>query len=401
MRIDIPEDAQSIITTLEDFGFEALIAGGAVRDSLMNRIPHDWDICTNATPEQTLKVFKNTVSMFGEWEIRTTDTGLAHGTVTIYVDGEDYEVTTYRVDGEYSDNRHADSVSFVKNLLEDLSRRDFTINAMAYSHESGLIDPFNGLQDIQDGIIRAVGDPNTRFQEDALRMMRTIRFAAKLGFEIEETTYQAIIDNAELIRNVSMERITSEFLQIIESDNPQDISLLFYCGIMKFLVPMLRIDEQLHKISECSETNVRLAFVFNTDHKNLMEYMKFPSVQIQSVLNIRRGLQFGVCNDREGIRRMLNFMGKRVFFQVLRLRTGLGQDMSWQDSEARDIFRFKEPYCLSDLAINGRNLIELGMDEGQEIGEMLDYLLETVIVAPETNTVDDLVRIVEGVLENE
>ena len=174
-RVDIPTDANKLIHTLQSHGYSAYVVGGCVRDSILGRKPHDWDICTSATPEQTMEVFK---------KYHVLPTGLQHGTVTVMLNGVGYEITTYRIDGEYEDSRHPKEVIFTSNLIEDLSRRDFTINAMAYNDEEGLIDPFEGLSDIENKVVRCVGKPEDRFNEDALRMLRAIRFACQLGLEI-------------------------------------------------------------------------------------------------------------------------------------------------------------------------------------------------------------------------
>ena len=192
MIIDLPKNVKKIIESLNEHGFEGFAVGGCVRDSLLNKIPTDWDITTNALPADIKKIFK-----------KTFDTGIAHGTVTVLMDGVGYEITTYRIDGDYTDGRHPDSVSFSKNLSEDLCRRDFTVNAMAYSPQKGIVDLYKGREDLQKGIIRAVGDAGKRFDEDALRMLRAIRFASQLGFEIEDNTFEAIKQKAKLLVNVS------------------------------------------------------------------------------------------------------------------------------------------------------------------------------------------------------
>ena len=199
MIIDLPKNVENIIERLKEHGFEGFAVGGCVRDSLLNKTPTDWDITTDALPADMKKIFK-----------KTFDTGIAHGTVTVLMDGVGYELTTYRIDGNYSDGRHPDSVSFSKNLSEDLCRRDFTINAMAYSHNKGIVDLFGGRKDLQNGVIRAVGDAKKRFDEDALRMLRAVRFAAQLGFKIDDDTFAAIREKAKLLSKVSKERIFVE-----------------------------------------------------------------------------------------------------------------------------------------------------------------------------------------------
>ena len=200
ININLPEDVKKIIRTIEENGFEAYAVGGCVRDSILGREPDDWDITTSARPEQVKSFFKKTI-----------DTGIKHGTVTVMINHVGYEVTTYRIDGEYKDGRHPESVEFSAKLVDDLKRRDFTINAMAYNESHGFVDEFNGISDLNNKVIRCVGDSVERFSEDALRMMRAIRFSAQLGFEIEQSTYNAIVKLAPSIKQVSMERVHLAF----------------------------------------------------------------------------------------------------------------------------------------------------------------------------------------------
>ena len=204
--MQINKNAEKLIRQLNNQGYEAFIVGGCVRDYLLGLTPHDTDICTNALPEQTKKCFE---------AYRTFDTGIKHGTISVVCGGEVYEITTYRIAGDYSDNRHPDSVSFTRNINEDLRRRDFTVNAMAYNAEYGLVDPYGGKNDLKDKIIRCVGNPDTRFNEDALRILRALRFASVYGFSIEENTSKSIFKNADLLKNIATERVISEFLKLI------------------------------------------------------------------------------------------------------------------------------------------------------------------------------------------
>ena len=230
MRIEIPEGAQRIIETLHRSGHRAYVVGGCVRDSLLLRVPVDWDICTSSLPEETLECLN------AENIIKN---GLKHGTVTVRVDGENYEITTFRTDGEYLDNRHPESVTFVRNLKEDLARRDFTMNALAYSNSRGLQDCFDGLKDIENGMIRCVGSPGRRFGEDALRILRALRFASVLGFEIEKKTAKSIHKNAYLLKNISVERIMSEFVRILCGKNVGRV-LLEYADVVGEILPEVR-----------------------------------------------------------------------------------------------------------------------------------------------------------------
>ena len=226
MQIKIPQNVEKIIKTLEAAGFEAYAVGGCVRDSLLGRTPNDWDITTSALPEDVKGLFR-----------KTFDTGIKHGTVSVLLDQTVYEVTTYRIDGEYDDSRHPKNVVFTKSLSEDLKRRDFTINAMAYNPSSGIVDLFNGREDIEKKIIRCVGDPNERFGEDALRIMRAVRFAAQLSYDIDKETAEAIKKLAPTLENISAERKREELLKIILSDNPGYLMKAYELGITKVIFP--------------------------------------------------------------------------------------------------------------------------------------------------------------------
>ena len=224
MKTEIPAEAERILQMLNERGYEAYIVGGCVRDMILGRQPEDWDITTNALPAQVKSVFR-----------RTVDTGIQHGTVTVMMKGHGYEVTTYRIDGEYSDGRHPDRVAFTPSLAEDLKRRDFTINAMAYNRTTGLVDLFAGREDLKRGIIRCVGNPMERFGEDALRILRAIRFSAQLGFSIEEETGQAIRALAPSLAKVSRERVQAELTKLLLSSSPEKIRLVYDMGAAPYV----------------------------------------------------------------------------------------------------------------------------------------------------------------------
>ena len=228
MKIQLPEKVKFIIDTITAAGFEAFAVGGCIRDSILGREPNDWDITTSAKPEQVKALFR-----------RTIDTGIAHGTVTIMLDKEGFEVTTYRIDGEYEDSRHPKEVTFTSNLIEDLKRRDFTINAFAYNETTGLVDAFEGLKDIENGVIRCVGDAKERFTEDALRILRAIRFSAQLGYEIEESTKEGIRLLAGNLRHISAERIQVELTKLLTSPHPDYIRVAYETGVTAVILPEL------------------------------------------------------------------------------------------------------------------------------------------------------------------
>ncbi len=251
MNFQVPEKVNEIINVLMSHGFEAYAVGGCVRDMVLGRTPQDWDITTSATPVEVKKIFK-----------RTVDTGIAHGTVTVLLDKEHYEVTTYRLDGEYEDNRHPKEVSFTSSLAEDLKRRDFTINAMAYNETEGFVDLFGGMEDIQRGVIRCVGSAQERFDEDALRILRAVRFSAQLDFMIEEETMRAIATKAENLNNISAERIREELTKLILSDHPDRLRLLYEVGITRVILPefdamMVTEQKNIHHIYTVGEHTIR------------------------------------------------------------------------------------------------------------------------------------------------
>ena len=230
MTLNIPSKAKTIITLLENAGFEAFCVGGAVRDSIMGLNPTDWDITTSASPEDTVMVFK---------DYKTVDTGLKHGTLTVVIDKTPFEVTTYRVDGDYNDNRHPENVHFTKELSDDLSRRDFTVNALAYNDKTGLVDLYDGQEDIYNSIIKTVGAPSARFQEDGLRIMRALRFASVLGFTIESETAKAIHDNKDLLKNISAERLAVELSKLVCGKNAFNI-LTEYWDVLSVFIPEIK-----------------------------------------------------------------------------------------------------------------------------------------------------------------
>lgn len=251
MEFQIPEKVQYIIDTLTNNGFEAYVVGGCVRDVILGKNPEDWDITTSAKPQDVKRVFR-----------RTVDTGIAHGTVTVLLDKEHYEVTTYRLDGIYEDNRHPKEVSFTSDLREDLKRRDFTINAMAYNPRDGIIDMYGGMDDLNNRLIRCVGNAKERFDEDALRLLRAVRFSAQLDFKIEEATKEAIKTKAELLRNISAERIRVELTKLLISDNPDRLRDLYELGISKVILPefdrmMVTEHKNIHHAYSVGEHTIR------------------------------------------------------------------------------------------------------------------------------------------------
>lgn len=268
MTVQIPEKVEQILSILMKNGYEAYAVGGCVRDSILGRKPEDWDITTSAKPEQVKALFHHTI-----------DTGIQHGTVTVMLEKEGFEVTTYRIDGEYEDSRHPKTIEYTSNLKEDLRRRDFTINAMAYNSKDGLVDIFGGIEDLNQGIIRCVGDGRERFSEDALRILRAVRFAGQLGFFIEENTKEAIVEMAPTLKNISAERIRTELDKLLTAKNPQLLKLASTTGICKVVLPefdrMLKQEQNNpHHIYNVGDHCIKAVMVLNEEYKNSPEYDK-------------------------------------------------------------------------------------------------------------------------------
>lgn len=384
MQIQIPHRVEQIIETLNQHGYEAYAVGGCVRDTLLNRIPEDWDITTSARPEQVKALFR-----------RTIDTGIQHGTVTIMDGKEGYEVTTYRIDGEYEDGRHPNTVEFTSDLLEDLKRRDFTINAMAYSHQTGIVDAFDGVKDLQQGIIRCVGNAAERFTEDALRVLRAIRFSAQLNFAIEPSTREAIESLAPGIAKVSKERIQIELSKILLSDHPQNLKDVYKTGISQYVsrafaaIPWesLRIPPSLPQ-----EKYVRwaafLRLVTPNQAVEVLKDLKLDNDTIAKVKTLVTWSGIPISADFVTIRKSMSEMEPEVWDSLLLLNE-CNDDLRELTSKIRS-----DGDCLSlkDLAVNGQDLIAAGIKPGKEIGMILEQMLNDVLEHPEENQKEVLLK---------
>ena len=430
MRIELPDHVKFILDTLKRNGYEGYAVGGCVRDALLGRVPQDWDITTNAKPLQVKDLFR-----------RTIDTGLQHGTVTIMLDHIGYEVTTYRIDGEYEDGRHPKEVSFTGSLSEDLKRRDFTINAMAYNETEGLVDLFGGREDLEKGVIRCVGAPRERFTEDALRMMRAIRFSAQLGFEIEKQTMDAIRGLADTIQKISAERIQTELLKTLTSAHPQTVRLFYETGLSSHFLPELdRMMETgqnnphhcysvgehtLHSLSEVPEDKVlRLTMLLHDvakpgckttdeagiDHfhghptqgaelaKKVLRRLKLDNETIARVTQLIRWHDDNPPLSERNVRRAICRVGTAQYPDIFAVKRA---DIRAQSNYKKvEKLRYVDDYeavykqileknqCLSikELAIDGSDLLAAGVPQGKAIGEKLQGLLELVLEQPERNT---------------
>ena len=433
----MPEKAKYIIDTITNAGYEAYVVGGCVRDFILGREPMDWDITTSARPEQTKALFA-----------RTIDTGLQHGTVTVMLGGEGFEVTTYRVDGVYEDSRHPKEVIFTPNLEEDLKRRDLTINAMAYNHERGLVDLFGGMDDMKAGIVRCVGNPRERVEEDALRMMRAIRFAAQLGYDMDEGTLEAIKILAHTLDRISAERIQAELVKMLLSPHPDYLRTAYLCGMTKVFFPEFdramateqrhphhcyNVGEHiLHSLGYVDADKVlRLTMLFHDIGKpkvvteeegvthfycheavsagmaeDIMRRLKFDNDTIQKVCKLVRYHDYG-NGSKPGIRTMrraLNKIGEDAFpelFAVKRADVSAQSDYLRQEKMEK-IRQWEKLYeevkarnqCVSlkNLEVKGADLIQIGWKPGKELGEMLQKLLALVLDYPEYNNREKLLE---------
>ena len=425
----IPAPVRQLLAALRQAGYKAYPVGGCVRDLLRGVPPHDWDITTSAKPQQVKAIFP-----------RTVDTGIQHGTVTVLMDKEGFEVTTYRIDGEYEDARHPKDVIFTSNLLEDLKRRDFTINAMAYNDETGLVDAFDGIADLKTKRIRCVGDPTERFTEDALRMMRAVRFAAQLGFTIEDATRQAICDMSENLAKISAERIQVELVKLVTSDHPEEMKTIYDTGIAAVILPefctMMETEQHNphhiytvgeHTIRSMQEIRpdkvLRLTMLFHdvakpvcrTEDENAIHHFHgHPEVGAEMTRKILRRLKFDndtirkvtalirAHDDRpplkdRAVRRAIFRNGVELYPEIFEVKRAdiMAQSSFLQQEKLLYVDRYEHMYqqileqqqCLSlkDLSVNGSDLIAKGIKPGKEIGAILHEMLDKVLEEPEVN----------------
>lgn len=408
--MELPENVRNIISTIEKNGCEAYAVGGCVRDTLMGKTPSDWDITTSALPMQVK-------SMFG----RTVDTGLKHGTVTVMIGKTGYEVTTYRIDGEYKDGRHPESVEFALNLVEDLKRRDFTINAMAYNDKNGLVDEFDGRGDLERKVIRCVGNPMERFTEDALRMMRAIRFSAQLSFDIHPDTYDAINKLSDTIKQVSMERIQVELTKTLLSDNPEKAELFYSTGIFAAVLPEIsRIFEGRYRqnalcmVRFTENTPVlRYAALMNSlepeEARSVLRRLKMDNHTVDSVTAIVANSKGKIDENEPAIREALNRFGKDLMNNLLIHAEALakakeettGVMLPGTHSHIVAVRKMMEGiidrgdcFTIKDLDITGNDLIEYGMS-GSQIGRTLNELLHVVMDNPKLNDKATLIAMLD------
>lgn len=409
ISIAIPKDVEHIIYVLEKNGHEAFAVGGCVRDAIMGRVPHDWDITTSAKPEEVKALFK-----------RTIDTGIQHGTVTVLENHIGYEVTTYRIDGTYSDGRHPEKVTFTSNLVEDLKRRDFTINAMAYNHRVGVVDAFGGIDDLQHGIIRCVGVATERFTEDALRILRAIRFSAQLDFSIESDTARAITALAANLTKISRERIQTELDKLLTSDHPDRITLVNTYGLGQYIFEgssMLSTSDdagyqQISHIMTSLPADHYLRFatllIYEDQPKQVLKKLKFDNNTIDICGRLSAIKSVALPTDKPSLRRAIVKYGRDIFdgyaFTFLEALQSAG---SYQLLSYDELTYTKQLYgeiitdgdCISikDMAIDGGDLIALGVPQGKALGHILNTLFEKVLDDPTLNDRETLLALVSPV----
>lgn len=385
MELQINSGAGKIVEQLEKAGYEAYVVGGCVRDALMGIPPKDWDITTSARPEQVKAIFP-----------KTFDTGIEHGTVSVWDGHEAYEVTTYRVDGTYTDHRRPDHVAFTSQLYEDLARRDFTINAMAYHPTRGLIDYFQGQQDLKAGIIRCVGDPKERLEEDALRMLRAIRFAARLQFRIDSSTFRAIQEKAAGLFYVSRERVADELNKTLLCQHPFGLRQIVEAGLYPWIC------QEFYHQSEpqadfaapaavSAEKSLRWAALLypmgsQTAGKVLKE-LKFDNATQRDTVRLLQYLPAALPQDGRSMRHFLHELGTEYFPGLCELKIAAKQQTEEEIASVWTIYEAERNQCvtLRQLAVDGRDLIGAGAQTGKELGGALNHLLRVVMDQPEMN----------------
>lgn len=448
MEIHIPTGARKIIARLEQHGYEAYIVGGCVRDSLMGKRPSDWDICTSARAEEMMALFEDK---------RVIPTGIQHGTLTILAEDGAYEVTTFRIDGEYLDHRHPKSVAFTRELAEDLSRRDFTINAMAWHPERGLIDLFGGVEDLRDRLVRAVGDPVQRFNEDGLRMLRMVRFATVLDFDYDPATYDAVRKQSHLLQYISKERIQVELNKILLAAHPaRGLEDLYTLGMYPYIIPMmchtvgfaqrgghhfldvfehsllavgviapelvLRLTMLLHDIGKpfVWDSSESLSYDRFDDHAavsaklagKILRDLKYDNATRKDVVELIAHHNDILLPDPVNVRRALARLGEVQTRRLVQVKVAdlIAHDLAGEREKILALFAeisdvIDEVVARGDctsvkaLAIGGQDMMALGLS-GRAIGQMLNAALELVLEKPEMNTRETLLNWVRGNLEN-
>lgn len=442
MTITVPEKVKYILDTLNAHGFESYAVGGCVRDTIMGKEPFDWDITTSALPEKTIEIFE-------ALGCKVIKTGIKHGTVTILKDHEPFEVTTFRIDGEYTDRRRPDGVSFTASLEEDLKRRDFTINAIVTDCEGNIKDTFGGINDIKRKVIKAIGDPDKRLNEDALRIMRALRFASVLGFQVDPELQKSLRKNKELLRNIAPERINAEFSKLICGENFAWV-LLNFTDIIEVFIPEIKVcvgfdQRNIHHIYDVWEHSVKAAeaipadlilrltmlfhdiekpscFFMGEDHQGhfyghakksaetaekILRRLRYDNKTVKEVTELIELHDVEIVPEKKPVLRRMGKMGKESFEKLIAVKYAdnkaqspivLSRRKDFQKIEeiAAEAQRESSCFSLKSLAVNGKDLIDAGFPAGKEIGKILQYLLESVIDGKYENEKETLLRAAEN-----
>ena len=442
MTIAIPEKVKYILDTLNAHGFESYAVGGCVRDTIMGKEPFDWDITTSALPEKTIEIFE-------ALGCKVIKTGIKHGTVTVLKDHELFEVTTFRIDGEYTDRRRPDGVSFTASLEEDLKRRDFTINAIVTDCEGNIKDAFGGINDIKRKVIKAIGDTDKRLNEDALRIMRALRFASVLGFQVDPELQKSLRKNKELLRNIAPERINAEFSKLICGENFAWV-LLNFTDIIEVFIPEIKVcvgfdQRNIHHIYDVWEHSVKAAeaipadlilrltmlfhdiekpscFFMGEDHQGhfyghakksaettekILRRLRYDNKTVKEVTDLIELHDVEIVPEKKPVLRRMGKMGKESFEKLIAVKYAdnraqspivLSRRKDFQKIEeiAAEAQRESSCFSLKSLAVNGKDLIDAGFPAGKEIGKILQYLLESVIDGKYENEKETLLRAAEN-----
>lgn len=424
LKIQLSDGVKVIISKLNSYGFEAFAVGGCVRDCVIGLVPHDWDICTNAKPEQIKHCFK---------DFDTFDSGIKHGTISVIYKRSIYEITTYRIDGEYLDSRHPESVEFTNDITKDLARRDFTVNAMAYNEEKGLVDPFGGIQDVSRKIIKCVGDPDKRFDEDALRILRALRFASVYGFSIDKKTSDSVKNKSYLLRNIAYERIAAEFNKLLCGKNVEEI-LNGYKEVFSVFIPEFKPMFNFKQLNVHSNEDLwhqttalvklvekdpllRVAMLLHDIGKpescpnGRCKYYNYPKLSAEIAERILLRLRYSknfvddclklieyqdvrLYDSKKNLKRVMNIVGVDNTRRLIKIQQAINSLLYFKQDEKfmtaqrqlEEIINGDECFKLSHLAVNGKDIINLGIKEGKAVGEILDILVNKVIDEELPNT---------------
>ncbi len=392
VKIELPDYISKIMNMLQAKGYEAYIIGGCVRDFIMGREPSDFDMATNATPDEMLSVFE---------EFKVIKTGIKHGTLTVFYEKDSVEITTYRIDGEYFDSRHPDGVSFTRSLREDADRRDFTINAIAYNEKTGIVDYHDGLSDIKEKSIRAVGEADKRFKEDALRILRALRFSSTLGFDIEKETLKAARKNAKLLQNISAERILVEINKLFLGRNAREV-VERNSDILSFVSEILfnSAERKLNKLEGFTENlSIIYTILLNDssffDAEEELTKLKFSNSDKKRILSLLRLVKKDIPENKIELKKLISEAEKDLFYDYFEYYNLIGANIEELRENFEQICKNEECCFIGELDINGTDIVNLGIKDGKKIGEILKQVLDAVICEKTANKKEELIRYIK------